>query len=351
MGTLAQMIVVWSCFSVTVAVQASGVGTTAHYSADKRELAVSLNGIQRFKYTFNKGGAVNGVFDLSIAPQTNLVGESFQGESTDRVIQWTYWNSRYEGAPHDLGDGDVRANVTMEGRFHEDATCQVVSSPTSGPARTLVFESTIEHWFYKVLDRHGQPRFDTKSTYQVLDDGSLKLTRSVFRHAWKLRDVTVRTWDGNQWIRQHMPETHLLATHEMAGSVTSYFEAWTPLNRAVLPKQSHGRGSFESDGYQFWDPSGLGGWAMAHSDSLAFAVVFGEKQPANDDHKTRSVFNKLDLPQHNLNILLPAVETDWPEFTDLIQTLIFVVGSPTEVLERAQSLVPGVGPPRIRYRS
>jgi hypothetical protein len=58
-------------------------------------------------YVFNKGGAINGIFDLQIAPAQNLIGPSFQGESTDRVIQWTYWNARYEVPVNPVGDHDI----------------------------------------------------------------------------------------------------------------------------------------------------------------------------------------------------------------------------------------------------
>ena len=66
----------------------------ATYVAEGRRLDISVDGVSRYRYTFNKGGAINGIFDLKITPEANLIGESFQGETTGRVIQWTYWNSR-----------------------------------------------------------------------------------------------------------------------------------------------------------------------------------------------------------------------------------------------------------------
>ncbi|WP_435895631.1 hypothetical protein [Oceaniferula spumae] len=324
--------------------------TTAIYSADQRVLLVSVQGKERFRYTFNLGGAINGIYDLVIAPKQNLIGESFQGETTDRVIQWTYWNSRYEALPHKLGDGDVRANVTMEGCYHGDALCSVLKTPESGATKTLVFESRIEHWFYKVLDRHGRPKFDTTSRYEVLDDGSLKLTRTVFRHPWTLHNVTEKTFDVGKPKREKKEKTRLIAIHHGPKTMTSYFEGWTPLNRTILPMQSHGRGEFKKNGYQFWQPEELGGWAMAHSDTLAFAVAFGAKQIPKNDHKTQLAFNKLDLPQHRLNILLPAIETNWPENSSLTQSLIFIVGSPSDVRGRADKLVKSVPLPKISER-
>lgn len=86
---------------------------------------MAVNGTDRFKYIFNIGGAVNSIYDLQEAPSNNLIAQSFQGETTDRVIQWTYWNSRYKGEPNDIGSHDARANVTMEGCF-DGTTCSVI---------------------------------------------------------------------------------------------------------------------------------------------------------------------------------------------------------------------------------
>jgi hypothetical protein len=43
---------------------------------------------------------------------------------------------------------------------------------------------------------YGTPEMLTTTKYEVLDDGSLKLTRSVLRKAWWMNDIIVKTWDG-----------------------------------------------------------------------------------------------------------------------------------------------------------
>lgn len=328
------------------------IGQEAQYSYDgeSRTLSVRTGAKRNFKYIFNKGGAVSGIYDVDIAPDTNLVGDSFQGETTDRVIQWTYWNSRFLGSPHDSGDKDVRANVTMEGCFHGKFTCDALESPKTGQVGTLVFRSRITHWFYSELDRHGRPDFETTSRYEVLEDGSLKLERIVLRRPWELRDVTVKTWDGKQWQESKSRSTTLVADHLWKGSMTSYFENWIPLRRTVLPYQRSGKGKFTEDGYKFWKPQELGGWAMAFGDQLAVAVVFGEKETNQSPHQTHVVYNKLDLPQHRLNILLPGIETDWPDHATLSQTLIFVVGEPTDVADRANRLAATIPFPAINVK-
>lgn len=320
------------------------------YNAETRTLSITTAANRRFQYVFNKGGAICGLYDVDIAPQTNLVGDSFQGETTDRVIQWTYWNSRYLGSPHDSGDKDVRANVTMEGCFHGKFTCDALESPKTGHQNVLIFRSQITHWFYAELDRHGRPDFETTCRYEVLEDGSLKLERTVLRRPWELRDVVVRTWDGKQWDASASEKTVLVADHLWRGSMTSYFENWIPLRRTALPYQRSARGTFTEDGYKFWKPQDLGGWAMAFGEKLAVAVVFGEKETDQSPHQTQVVFNRLDLPQHQLNILLPGIETDWPDHATLRQTLIFVMGEPTDVTQRANRLTSQVPFPRIEVK-
>jgi len=322
--------------------QAVGGAPTCAYEEGARGLTVTTDTKRRFRYEFTPGGALSGLYDLDRAAQINLVGDSFQGETTDRVIQWTYWNSRYLGAPHDAGDKDRRANVSMAGCFAGKHTCDVLDAPKSGETRTLTFRSRITHWFYSELDRHGRPDFETTSRYEVLDDGSLKLDRAVVRRPWKLRDIVVKTWEGGKWLETNFQEATLDAIHLGPGSVTSYFEAWTPLRRTALPHQRHGKGTFDKDGYQFWKPQDLGGWAMAYGDTQAVAVVFGEAEAEKTPHNTRVVFNKQDLPAHKLNVLLPGVETSWPDNATLTQTLVFLVGTPSEVRERASRLSPKV---------
>lgn len=317
------------------------------YDATGRSLTVTTAAGRRFRYRFNPGGAVCGLHDIDRAPETNLVGDSFQGETTDRVIQWTYWNSRHLAAAHESGDRDRRANVTMEGCFAGRHVCDVLESPPSGTSGTLVFRSRITHWFYSELDRHGRPDFETLSRYRVLDDGSLRLDREVTRRPWPLRDVTLRRWEGEAWRESHAAETLLVAEHSRPGSIDSYFECWTPLRRSVLPAVRHGRGTFDRDGYRFWSPADLGGYAVAHGDTLAVAVVFGTCPPVAGGG-LRLAFNRMDLPTHDLTVLQPAIEVTWPDDAVLAHALVLVVGGPDEVTRRAAALVPTVPCPQVR---
>lgn len=316
----------------------------AQYNAEDRTLTISIDRVSRYRYVFNKGGAINAVYDLTIAPDQNLVGQSYRGETTDRVIQWTYWNSRYNGKPHDNGSKNTRANVTMEGCYSDEQTCEVLATPKTGDGRVLVFRSRITHWFFAVMDRHGQPDFTTTSRYDVLDDGSLKLTRTIHRKPWQLKNVAVTGKDR----KQAQADSVLLESVRVDGQPTaSYLEGWTPLRSTPLPKQKHGKGEFKKFGYKFHKAKDLGGWAMAYGDELGFAVVFGQEALKENKFRTETVYNNLLLDYHKLNILLPAVVTDWPDNATLTQTLIFVLDSPEAAEKKAKRWVGEVPPPKI----
>jgi hypothetical protein len=322
------------------------------YEAATRQLQVTTVQGRRFRFGFNPGGAICSVRDLDLAPEVEIIGDAFQGETTDRVIQWTYWNGRYLAQAHQAGDGDRRANVTMEGCYHGREVCEVLETPASGDAMELTFRSRITHWFYAELDRHGRPDFETISRYQVLADGSLRLERSVVRRPWVLKNVTARTWQPRlqSWLDGVQDEVRLEARHLWPASMTSYFEAWTPLRRSALPEVRHEKGVLEKGGYLFWLPQDMGGWAMAYGETLAFGVIFGTVQPACPPHALRSVFNTMHLPEHNLTLLLPGIELDWPDDATLVQTLVFAVGSPPEVEARARRLAPEVPAAQLRVK-
>ncbi len=324
-----------------------GESPVCSYEAKTRTLKVALGGSDRFQYVFNKGGAINGIFDLVIAPKQNLIGTSFQGETTDRVIQWTYWNRRYKVPSNPVGSKDRRANATMEGSFGDAATCDVVTTPASGPSRKLRFVSRLQHWFYANLDVHGTPDFLTTSDYEVLDDGSLKLTRCVTRQPWKLTNIYEEHRNETTWVPTLKAETTMVCEQYSSGSYTSYFEGWSPFRRTVLSMQKHGLGTFSGDGYRFWKPQELGGWAMAYGKDQAVAIVFGKTEHGDPACKLQVSFNKMDLPEANLNILMPAVETSWPDHKTLTQVLILVPGAPADVERRATSWADSVPVPTI----
>ena len=214
----------------------------------------------------------------------------------------------------------------------------MILAPESGTSPILRFKSRVQHWFYANLDQYGKPDFETSSTYEVLADGSLKLSRSVTRHPWRLTHINEMSWNGPSRLATARAETTMVCEYLQHGSQTSYFEAWSPFDHRPLPLQKHGKGTFSDDGYRFWKPQDLGGWAMAYGDKQAVAMVFGKTELGDPAHRLQVGFNKLDQPQENLNILLPAVEVSWPDDGTLTQVLVVVTGAPADVERRATAL-------------
>jgi len=120
--------------------------------------------------------------------------------------------------------------------------------------------------------------------------------------------------------------------------MTSYFEGWSPFNRTVLPNASSAAGPFTDNGYKFWTPQSLGGWAMVSGDAQAVAMVFGKTEygygkKASDP---RCVFNRNDYgAKSGVTTLLPGVESDWPDYSTIVQHLAIVPGAPADVQQRA----------------
>jgi len=142
----------------------------------------------------------------------------------------------YQAQSNPIGSHDCRANVTMEGCYDEAHVADVISTPATASSVTeLTFQSKITHWFYSNLDTYGKPEMDTTTKYEILDDGSLKLTRSVVRKAWWLTNIVERTKEGNKWVSNVVASTELVAKNWGHRSMTSYFEGWSPFNRSVVP--------------------------------------------------------------------------------------------------------------------
>jgi len=72
-------------------------------------------------------------------------------------------------------------------------------------------------------------------------------------------------------------DTLLVSVNLNHRSITSYLEGWSPFNGSVLPNASSAAGDFggtmdgfywiPNDGYKFWNPDSLGGWAMVSGDT------------------------------------------------------------------------------------
>jgi len=102
--------------------------------------------------------------------------------------------------------------------------------------------------------------------------------RSVLRRPWYLYDINVVNPAERTYPIPPNEDTLLVSVNLNHRSITSYLEGWSPFNRFVLPNASSAAGDFGFapnyygdlevlDGYKFWNPDSLGGWAMVSGDT------------------------------------------------------------------------------------
>ena len=322
-------------------------GLRYSYDAANQELTVYGGEAPTLSVSFGRCGAIREIVDLRNEPEHNLIAPSYQGESTDRVLQWTYWNSAYLGEAHDEGDGDRRVNVTMEGAYGDRELCDPLSVPEEGTEGGLTFRSEVSTWFYSTLNAaHGRPRFETTVKYTPV-----KIEREVTRRPWMLYGVYALDPDGeltyplnDQNYTLLQQPTWLVSENLGRGSVTSYLETWAPFHSAYLPEMILGESnlSIGENGYRFFDPEELGGWAAVAGTKTAVGIAFG-----NGGGEPGSCLNVLYRPDQNVSALLPCLEADWPDDYRIRQVFYLAVDTPENIENTLSAYVENIPAPVV----
>lgn len=325
---------------------------SVRYTPESETITLNDGSQPYLQFGFNRCGAINSILPLDDGAGKNLIAGSFAGETTDRVLQWTYWNSAYLGAEHGQGDGDRRLNATMEGSFGDLSLCQPESITYDPDTATLTYTSEVDTWFYPVLNRHGKPRFQTQIEYQFAAPDTVYIQRSVTRLPVQLKDVYVMADDGElvYWTGKHYrpePGTVAMQSHNFGEmSFTSYLETWLPLSPTVLPHAwAANQFRFRNDEdpaqwYGNWDPAELGGWVIAADDNdHGLGLVFGTQRdwPTGNLYLT---FNRLFRASgtDHITSLLHGIEFDWPDNATVTQYYVLLWGRLENVVTRAQRL-------------
>lgn len=312
----------------------------SRYDHDTKTLSIHDGNSVILQFAFNRCGAINAIYDQVNTPTNNLVAPSYAGETTDRVIQWTYWNSAYLGEVHTNGDGDRRLNVTMEGAFGDEEFCRPIAEYFDAETNSLRFESEVDTWFYANLNHHGRVKLSTTLDYRYKNVGILHIKRTVTREPAILHNVLVHDANGDTtyWtdLSYSFESGPVSMTSQNLGenSFTSYLETWVPFNGEFLPDAQAANGYIfkpsenPDDWYQNWDPSELGGWTMAYrDDKQAIALVYGQQQD-DPEQNLFVTFNRIHqaIATGALNILLHGVETNCPDHHSLTPNYALVIG-------------------------
>ena len=167
---------------------------------------VKPDGTPEFDFRLGAAGVIAEIRDVDSGE--NLLAPSFQGESTDRVVQWTLWEIgqtiRHNVAS--LPDFEDRFNTTQAGTF---------DNVLHGTVEVEINGDQINIW--SVADRNWKSEQDpfmngtvTSMTQMTILDGGGLLVRRVIR----VGEIRLR---GN-----------------VVSLDNPYFEAWTPLSDAAF---------------------------------------------------------------------------------------------------------------------
>lgn len=257
---------------------ASGWTCTTFVSGSDVWMATFQNGQARFDLRIGTGGVISELRDN----QNNnvpLLAASFQGEVTDRVIQWSWWDT-YPGGVYnridELQQFEWQWNLTQGGTGIYQSLPSLLS-PTSkvvlypGLCRVDVW-SYPQDQFHPLQQSHMGGGFSALSRYQIIGRGQI-----VVRHMVR---VGVLTLNGNavfnnlayidQWNPFRVPQFNALGIGFASdGTPTTWYSSGsTPIYPEWdVTTQTSGYGVvFKSD---------------ARTTATAVGVIFGTKQPCS----------------------------------------------------------------------
>jgi hypothetical protein len=231
-------------------------------------MLTSRQGQGLFDYRFGGAGAIAEMRDVQ-AGYSHLLAQSFQGEMTDRVIQWVAWDlGLLNPLPGFDQEYQWRFNVTQAGNVKGAFNGTV--SVHADPERCLVDIYSVPHrqWFPQ-QDPHFATRFSALTRYQLAAHGNLHVHRVILTSPLAFKGIATN-------FQQLL------------------FEAWTPFRV----------GPFDAAVQRFKGDGGLLAWQVfpdltgypwlpahqssgyvavvktpGHAQSPAVGLVYGTKQP------------------------------------------------------------------------
>ncbi|MFN8369823.1 MAG: hypothetical protein U0T83_04255 [Bacteriovoracaceae bacterium] len=314
----------------------------------------------------NECGGIDQIYDIKNLASQNLIAASFKGERTDRVIQWTYWNSLFKGNIHQQGNKDRRLNITLSGAYDNEEFCRPISTTVNDNSVTI--EARASSWFYADLNVHGQPEISSKITYKFIQDGIIEGTFELYRDDWFLFDIY--KYDSTSAQHTLIPGVSEITSTSSVRSLSnlppvsqltngtndlfnSYIELWSPFNGKILPNTFDGNGSSlinsedPSTWYKNWNPVDLNGYVTVQNSTHGVGVVFGKFRKIEDDFYL--TFNKLytaNSGQGYLNTLLPGLFVSWPASSYIKLNFYLIIGSNSEITQLANIYVGQVKAPQ-----
>ena len=302
------------------------------------------DGAPQFDVRFGSAGVIAEIRDIDTG--RNLLAPSYNNEVTDRVVQWTMWETG-QTVRHDvpsLPDFEDRFNLTQAGTYENvlNGTVDVDLNPDEG--QIDVWSVADNNWKFQ-QDPHMDGTITSLTRTEVLDGGAILVRRVVRVGEIKL---------NGQAVSMAKP----------------YFEAWSPFSDSVFDSMAFDispngtpnvwyADGFNIPHYSNTPVDNTRGWAMSYNRSeLAngptMSVVFGsEKAIFHDVDGSSTTRNGYRLNTMDFNggmAILPGLYTDsLHEGAIIDQHMIFMPGNGIDDSTRAQldALAALIPPPQV----
>ena len=235
---------------------------------DIRIQTIDANGNLVTGGRFGSGGVIAQLQDSRNG--NNYLAPSFQGETTDRVIQWTLWEQG-QRAVHDVGSlppFEDRFNITQAGNF-DGALAGTVDVDLDSANGQLDVWSVADQQWKSQLQPHIQGTVSSLTRTTVLDGGAILVRRII-----RVENVTV---NGQSTTIEN-----------------PYFESWNPFSDSTFNSLALGIDSAGNPNFWYADGQNIPnypslpvaqtrGWATVYNrDNLrgggAVSVIFGRDQ-------------------------------------------------------------------------
>jgi|GEM_PF-2088270 len=229
---------------------------------DERDiwLRSSCDGVLMFDYRLGAGGAIAEMRDVP-SGNKRLLSPSFQGEATDRIIQWTWWSDSITNAVAGLPSFEHRFNVTQGGDFVGQPA--PIIAVMIRPKENIVDVFSVPQDQWKTQQQSFMKnKISALTRYEMAADGVLKVRRVMLVDRVKLTGKTTPfaklyiegwspfdrsgTFDGlalaldgkgtpNWWYRagENIPNYPVLAAAKTSGYAVVYQTSNPQANPAV----------------------------------------------------------------------------------------------------------------------
>ena len=222
-------------------------------------------GDSAFEFRFGSAGVISEIKDARTGQE--LLAPSFQGESTDRVVQWTLWEigGQVVNDIATLPDYEDRFNVTQAGTF-DDVFQETVEVNLDAEKGRLDVWSVAENQWKSQQDPFLDGTVASLTRYEILENGSLKIRRVLYI-------------GGPSVIGQP------------ADFGNAYLEAWSPFSDRAFDSMALNLDSKGNPNHWYADGKNIPyypktkvsdtrGWAIAYdrhsmADGAAIGLVFG----------------------------------------------------------------------------